>query len=517
VEDAPEGAPATAAAAPPPPPPPPTAGAAAAALEDACGELSACAEASWRGLCGALLELGATCASPLQRACRRAAGQWARAALPAAPPQRLPLRALYSAPLPAALGGEGAAPPPRPPQLPRARCLDAAAECAPLALRGAAAEYGGEGARGAPPPPPPPPPPPGTHLVVFVNGLGGGKADTRCLRAPLKLHRPRLLCVAVDACAGAKGEGDILGVGLRLAEEVAALCAEEALAAEGAPPLARLSFVCFSLGGVWARVALRAPPLAPHRARLHAFVTLATPHLGFPPASQRHALVSVGAFFTGLAGRLPVLQQLAHGDRGRDGGEPSLLELLATGWGEGGGGGGANARRLAEAGLLGLPNGALLAHFRHVVLTASPQDAYSPLHSALAAAPEGGEGGKAGALAEAFWGVGGVGGGGAQSQPAPPPSDAWRVARVCVHFSEWAGGGAPWASRAEAAGLLPPPGDAGSAPPPPPPTSLTAAAAALGTSVFNSVSGRGAHLSFCSSEELGALLALAPPFSQCWE
>jgi hypothetical protein len=496
---------------PPPPPPPPLAGAAAAALEAALSAAGAAAERTWRALCAALLSTGDLSVAPLQRSFRDSAAAWARAACAPAGTASSPLAALPRAP-PAALSGplpEGPFPPP--PRLPRERCLDAAAECAPFALRAVAMEYGergggaggGGGAEAASRQRSPPPP--GTHAVVFVSGLGGSKADLRCLRAALKVHHPRLFCVgAGDSVCGTAGEGDLLAVGLALAAEVAAAVSPAALAAEGVPPLRALSFVCFSMGGVWARVALRARALAHVRPLLHAFVTFASPHLGFPPSAAGHALVSAGAFFSRLAGRLPVLQQLAHGDRGADG-APSLLELLAEGWGEGAGGG-APAAALAAAGLAPVPNGALLAPARHVVLAGSPQDSYSPLASALAAAPAPGAAGER--AAAAFWrGLEGPAAGGA----------ARRVWRVSVHFSEWHASGAPAAARAEAEGLLPPPRDAGSAPPPPPPASLSAAASQGVASVFNSVSGRGAHLGFCGSEELGALLALAPPFAQCWE
>jgi hypothetical protein len=479
---------------------------AAAALEEAARERGRAAEEAWRALCGALLAAGAAACAPLQGRAGAAARAWARAACATPPP--LPLRELRAAAPPLAEGATA------PPALPAARAFDAAAECAPFALRAVAQAFRG----GAPPPPPAPlpPPPPTTHVVVFINGLGGHKADLRCLRGALKLHRPRLLCVSADSVAGSAGEGDVLAVGLRLAAEIAALAGDAALAAEGMPACGRLSIVAFSMGGVWARVALRAPALAPLRGRLHAFVTLASPHLGFPPAAAGHALVSAGAFFTRLAGRLPVLAQLAHADRGREG-EPSLLDLLAEGgWGAGGGGVGANAAALAAAGLAPMPNGALLAPAKHVILVASPQDTYSPFHSALAAAPGGGGGGGAGEggrAAAAFW----------RGIEGPPGGDGPAVWRVALQFSDFEGGGGggggaqPWAARAEAAGLLPPRGDAGSAQPPPPPASLSAVAAQGLTSVFNSVSGRGAHLAFTTSEELGALLALAEPFAQCWE
>ena len=53
-------------------------------------------------------------------------------------------------------------------------------------------------------------------------------------------------------------------------------------------PVARLSFIGHSLGGIIVRAALTHPLLRQHRAKFHTFCSLGSPHLGSLDVLMRH-------------------------------------------------------------------------------------------------------------------------------------------------------------------------------------------------------------------------------------
>ena len=292
---------------------------------------------------------------------------------------------------------------------------------------------------------------PGTHVVLFLNGLGGSTHDTRLLRSYLKVHQPQCAVYAIESHQHKATEGCLIAAAAKVAEEARGLLTHR-LAEDGLSPLAWLSFVTFSLGGLVARLALRHPALAPFKPLLHAFVSVASPHLGLLYSPNQ--LVSAGVFlYTRLRGSA-ALTQLAFGDEPSPSSSPRgvrdcLLYLLACGWAPGeleepegaeeaalqqGAAAAAAAaavvatRRFSDddggssvdsaasgsppvsvrasfvagaaVGAAGGPqpltptlralragrfscesNGQLLRRFRHVVLLASPQDAYAPAAS----------------------------------------------------------------------------------------------------------------------------------------
>ena len=413
--------------------------------------------------------------------------------------------------------------------------------------------------------PPPLPPaaaaaaPSGHHLVVFVHGLGGNVHDMRGYKAALKAHHPSLLCYTASSLAGSSG-GDILANGLRLAQEIAGLCAPGGLAAgssgsglaaaslSSARP-ARLSIVAFSLGGVWARAALRAPALAPHLPLLHAYVSIASPHAGFPPDAKGSSLLQTGAFFARAFTKQHntlALQQLAMqagaeaaaaaaavGPRSSSAPHPPsaaataaaqpLLYYLACGWQQEESSASASASSseaaaeplasLLREGLASGPNGqAVFAHCRHVALLASPQDTYSPLHSALAC--ELGSGSASGSsesrhatMVRGLWA--GCAGGGAGGAAAAAAAWGGSAARVSVQLREVGGGGAQQAALAEGAT-----GPRDSACAQAPPATLLAALGTGLAGVLDSVSGRDAHMAMLTSEALPLLVALG--LAEAW-
>ena len=193
----------------------------------------------------------------------------------------------------------------------------------------------------------PPPTPASAHVVVFFNGLGGSAYDTRLLRSHLKTAHPHLLCYSTTASqVSTEGRGTgrrrSLDCGARASLPVPRRCraarqratssrqrcASHArsrgsspsrwgrgsyegprrmllhllppphrptqVAEDGLIPW-RVSFVTFSLGGVVARLALRHPILSRFAPLLHAFVSIAAPHLGllYPASSVFAAGVCV--------------------------------------------------------------------------------------------------------------------------------------------------------------------------------------------------------------------------------
>ena len=192
----------------------------------------------------------------------------------------------------------------------------------------------------------------------------------RLLRARALVLFPAAVVFSPKANEGDSGRSLAL-MGARLAEGVrdflAAKC-PELLAAK--PSVAdvgdRLSFVAHSAGALVVRVALTSPLLAPALPRLHAFLTLSSPHLG--TAFLDSTVVAGGLWALRRLGASPLIDELALADPAR------AVEALAA----------------APA----------FALFRYVVLVAAVQDAYVPAHTALAAVPSSAEG--ASAAADAY-------------------------------------------------------------------------------------------------------------------
>jgi hypothetical protein len=170
------------------------------------------------------------------------------------------------------------------------------------------------------------------HVVIFLNGMGGTPHDQRLLRAALKLHHPHLFLYACTTNQGKATEGDLIDAGIRVAKEIHSLLTERLETEVGPGVLGRISFVAFSLGGIVARMALRHPLLVPFRPAFHAFVSVASPHLGMLYAS---AAQSAGLYLFRAWRKSPSLAQLSFTDEptnGPRGLRDCLLYLLACGW-----------------------------------------------------------------------------------------------------------------------------------------------------------------------------------------
>ena len=143
-------------------------------------------------------------------------------------------------------------------------------------------------------------------------------------------------------------------------------------------PVARLSFIGHSLGGIIVRAALTHPLLRQHRAKLHTFCSLGSPHLGYVYTDT--ILVDGGLWFLKKVKNSTALHQFALTDA-KDPRTTFMYRyayatpLLLTCIRDTSGTDDLHVPcRLSEA------RG--LSDFTHVLLVASPQDGYAPFHSA---------------------------------------------------------------------------------------------------------------------------------------
>jgi len=141
-------------------------------------------------------------------------------------------------------------------------------------------------------------------------------------------------------------DGSILDLGHRLAQEVLTFVRESCPGAN----LGRLTFIGHSLGGLIVRAAL--PYLDKLRGKMHGYLSLCSPHLGYMQKAGR--VVNVGLWLLKKWRKSKCLEQLTMGDH-RDLEKTCLYEMSKV---EG------------------------LAWFRHMVLVSSYQDQYAPFDSA---------------------------------------------------------------------------------------------------------------------------------------
>ena len=102
-------------------------------------------------------------------------------------------------------------------------------------------------------------------------------------------------------------EGSILEMGLKLAQEVNFMINSTFPMGD---QLARISFIGHSLGGLIIRAAL--PYLEKYKFKMHGFMTLCSPHLGYMYKSGN--LVSAGMWFLKKWKKSPCLIQLSMQD-----------------------------------------------------------------------------------------------------------------------------------------------------------------------------------------------------------
>eukprot|EP00330_Aristerostoma_sp_ATCC50986_P009653 CAMPEP_0114586582 /NCGR_PEP_ID=MMETSP0125-20121206/9760_1 /TAXON_ID=485358 ORGANISM="Aristerostoma sp., Strain ATCC 50986" /NCGR_SAMPLE_ID=MMETSP0125 /ASSEMBLY_ACC=CAM_ASM_000245 /LENGTH=176 /DNA_ID=CAMNT_0001782073 /DNA_START=1316 /DNA_END=1843 /DNA_ORIENTATION=- len=128
----------------------------------------------------------------------------------------------------------------------------------------------------------------GVHLIVLCHGFQGNSFDMRLLKNNISLVYPETLYL----CASSNEDmtdGEIADMGLRLAGEVINYI-QEWIPGNG---LGRLSFIGHSLGGLIIRASL--PYLEDYASKMHLFMTLSTPHLGYMYHNSK--IVDAGMWF----------------------------------------------------------------------------------------------------------------------------------------------------------------------------------------------------------------------------
>ncbi|XP_032776599.2 LOW QUALITY PROTEIN: protein FAM135A [Daphnia magna] len=189
--------------------------------------------------------------------------------------------------------------------------------------------------------------PEGLHLIVCVHGLDGNSADLRLVKTYLELVLPGS---NLDFLMSERNQGGTFStfdtMTDRLVSEIFCYLEGNNLNPK------RISFVGHSLGTIIIRSALTRPQMRPLLPKLHTFLSLSGPHLGTLYNSS--GLVNMGLWLMQRWKKSGSLQQLSL----KDAEDPrnSFLYKLA---------------RNSE-----------LHHFRYVILSASAQDRYVPLHSA---------------------------------------------------------------------------------------------------------------------------------------
>jgi hypothetical protein len=193
------------------------------------------------------------------------------------------------------------------------------------------------------------------HIIVLLHGFRGSSGDLRLIRNWLSvILGPKSAAVFLLSRAneGPASESSLDLLGERLAREVT----DFVLRLQRRRPVAALSFVGHSLGGVVVRQALRHELMRPLAGRLHTLMTFSSPHLGY---RYGDAVVCAGMRAMNAWKRSPALEQLRLCD------EPALEDTFLF--------------RLAAA------DPPVLALFqRALILCSSHQDKYCPFGSARA-------------------------------------------------------------------------------------------------------------------------------------
>lgn len=127
----------------------------------------------------------------------------------------------------------------------------------------------------------------------------------RLFKACIASRIPDALFHATNVNEGTN-DGDIMEMGLNLAQDVKQYINEWCPGAE----LARLSFIGHSLGGLVIRAAL--PLLAEYKAKMHLYMSLSSPHLGY--SFNSNGLVKFGLWVMKKFKKNSIMKQLTLAD-----------------------------------------------------------------------------------------------------------------------------------------------------------------------------------------------------------
>jgi len=186
----------------------------------------------------------------------------------------------------------------------------------------------------------------GKHLFVFVHGYQGNSWDMRLFKNHLSITYPSAMFMLSKSNED-KTDGDIAEMGERLADEII-----EFIESNCSVDPRKISFICHSLGGIIVRQALTQECFQEYTNRLYSFISLAVCHCGY--LFGRSKLVASGLFFLKKWNKSVCLSQLTLTDN--EDPRQSFMYNLSL-----------------EPGL---------EYFENVLLISSPEDRYTPYHSA---------------------------------------------------------------------------------------------------------------------------------------
>jgi poly(3-hydroxyalkanoate) synthetase len=127
----------------------------------------------------------------------------------------------------------------------------------------------------------------GLHLFVMCHGFQGNSLDLRMFKNNISIALPDALFLLSESNQ-ADTEGDILTMGYQLAQEVQQYVRENCPGTQ----LARMTFIGYSMGGLIVRAAL--PYLDKFKDKMHGFLSICSPHLGFMYSHKSSKLFSTG-------------------------------------------------------------------------------------------------------------------------------------------------------------------------------------------------------------------------------
>ncbi len=142
-------------------------------------------------------------------------------------------------------------------------------------------------------------------MIVLCHGFQGNSWDMKLFKNNLAYLYPDTLFLCSSANED-NTDDDISELGLRLAGEVINYINEWV----PGKSLTRLSFIGHSLGGIIIRAAL--PYLDEYSSKMHLYMTLASPHLGYMYNSSK--LVDAGMWFLKKWKKSKSLTQLSMSD-----------------------------------------------------------------------------------------------------------------------------------------------------------------------------------------------------------
>jgi hypothetical protein len=185
----------------------------------------------------------------------------------------------------------------------------------------------------------------GTHFFVMVHGFQGNQYDLRMFKNHLSYLYPDAEFI-MSSCNEHDTYTDIGTMGFNLAKEMDRQIQASML------QVGRISFVGHSLGALLIRAALTTVPMRPYLSKLHTYVSLSGPHLGY--LYSENSLLDSGMWFLKKWKNSAALHQLCLTD---------------------------NQENLRSSFIYRLSEAKGLQHFKHVLLLSSPQDGYAPFYS----------------------------------------------------------------------------------------------------------------------------------------